>query len=79
MEPRGSRPRFQKAQLFLDSSFLFYTVPGSVLTQWKGLEENIRLHALKPFYKGTGPTREGMVHVTKLSCKAITILEKCIF
>lgn len=70
---------FQEAQLFLDSSFLFNTVPGSVLTQWKELEENIRLHALKPFYKGAGPTREGMAHVTKSSRKAITILEKTYF
>lgn len=79
MGPRDSRPRFQEAQLFLDSSFLFNTVPGSVLTQWKELKENIRLYALKPFYKGAGPTREGMAHVTKSSRKAIAILEKTYF
>ena len=79
MEPRGSRSWFQRAQIFLDSNFLFKVVPGSVLTQWKGLEENILLHSLKPFSKGASPTREDMAHVIESSLKAITIVEKFIF
>lgn len=79
MGPRGSRSWFQKAQIFLDLNFLFKVGPGSALTQWKGLEENIRLHSLKPFYKGAGPTREDMALMIKLSLKAITVLEKFIF